>query len=78
MIALAYDHFGDFEGFILELYDGGIRRFNSREGDIETLVREAWEDRHVTTIIEDRDDPCLPVAVILRRSTALDDRRRWR
>ena len=78
VIALAYDHFGDFEGFILELYDGGIRRFNSREGDIETLVREAWEDRHVTTIIESRDDPCLPVAVILRRSTALDDRRRWR
>ena len=75
---LVYDHFGDFDGFILELRDGRTRHFTSREAEIETLVRDAWQRRFVTTIIESRHDPCVPAAVILRRSTALENRRDWR
>jgi hypothetical protein len=39
---VVYDHFGDFVGFILELRDGELRRFESREREIEDLVREGW------------------------------------
>ena len=37
--ALAYDRFGDFEGFVLETQHGDRRFFASREERIEALVR---------------------------------------
>jgi hypothetical protein len=73
--ALLFDHFGDFDGFILELKDGHTRHFESREGEIEALVREAWEDRILMTVLESPQDPCLPVAVMFLHSTALSDHR---
>jgi hypothetical protein len=48
--AVIYDHFGDFEGFILELFDGRHRRFNSREHDVERLVVQACENRVLVTV----------------------------
>jgi Pro-kumamolisin, activation domain len=64
---LVYDRFGDFEGFLLETEAGERRRFRSREAEIEELVRFAWRDRVVITVlVEHRDHHC-PVSIILRR-----------
>ena len=48
---LLHDHFGDFEGFTLESYGGGHQRFFSRETAIRDLVRTAWTERHVVSVI---------------------------
>ena len=62
-----YDHFGDFSGFILELRDGDQRHFESREREVEELVREAWAERTVITVVAEGWDDELVRAVILRR-----------
>jgi hypothetical protein len=54
--ALAYDHFGDFEGFVLEMRDGRRRFFRAREQRLEELVRRACEERLVTMVIAAEDD----------------------
>jgi len=48
---LIFDHFGDFEGFTLEAYNGAQLRFYSREGAICDLARDAWLARYVVTVI---------------------------
>jgi hypothetical protein len=48
---LLFDHFGDFEGFTLEAYDGMHRRFFSRESAIRDLAKTAWLERYVVTVI---------------------------
>lgn len=48
---LLFDHFGDFEGFTLETYNGAHHRFFSREAAICELAREAWLKRYVVTVI---------------------------
>lgn len=48
---LLYDHFGDFEGFTLELFDGSQHRFFSRETAIHDLAKASWSDRSVVTVI---------------------------
>ena len=48
---LIYDHFGDFEGFVLEAYDGCKHRFFSREVRVEERVRRASDERAVTKVI---------------------------
>lgn len=47
---LLYDHFGDFEGFTIETFNGRHVRFFSRENAIEERAREAWVARHVVTV----------------------------
>lgn len=47
---LAYDHFGDFEGFELETEWGHRRFFTSRERAIEELARRACEARYVVVV----------------------------
>jgi hypothetical protein len=39
-----FDHFGDFEGFVVESKDGE-HRFHSREQHVEQLVERAWRER---------------------------------
>jgi len=63
---IAYDHFGDFEGFILELMDGHERCFKSREAEVEAVVHEAWKDRVLTTVVPEPHDRHGVRAVILR------------
>jgi hypothetical protein len=67
--ALVYDHFGDFDGFVLELRHEGEHRFYSREADIEALAREAWAERIVTTVVVEREHCHRPLNLILRRSS---------
>ena len=48
---LLYDHFGDFEGFMVEGRDGALRRFFSRELAIRDLARTAWSERLVVRVV---------------------------
>ena len=65
--AIVYDRFGDFEGFCLRTEDGHEKRFRGRENEIESLVREAWSERMVITVLTEEHDPRWPVAIVLRR-----------
>jgi hypothetical protein len=62
-----YDHFGNFAGFILELMNGDKRYFESREHEVAALVREAWAERTVITVVPESHGDDRVRAVILRR-----------
>jgi hypothetical protein len=65
---LVYDHFGDFEGFILETESGDRIHFFSREAHMKDVVRCAWADRlRVTVTPEDKND-CRPRRIVLHPS----------
>jgi hypothetical protein len=69
--AVAYDHFGDFEGFVLELFSGEQRRFESREWAVQTLALRAWEERILVTVVVNRHRAHIPLTLMLRRTTDL-------
>ena len=48
---MVYDRFGDFEGFCLLTEEGHERCYRSCEADVEALVRYAWAERIVVTVI---------------------------
>jgi len=57
---LIYDHFGDFEGFILETDGGDSFTFYSREAHMRQLADRAWAERlriSVTSEYRHRDRP---------------------
>lgn len=49
--SLIYDHFGDFEGFLIETNDGSHHRLLSRETAIRDLASRAWIERNVVTAL---------------------------
>jgi hypothetical protein len=53
---LSFDHFGDFDGFVLETEGGELVRFNSREHRLLQLVRDAMEDRLWVTVVREHVD----------------------
>ncbi|HTQ22881.1 hypothetical protein [Mycobacterium sp.] len=65
---VVYDHFGDFEGFLLETETSHERRFHSREQDLECLVREAWKEKTRISVFVNRERPHTPTRIILRRT----------
>lgn len=65
---IIYDRFGDFEGFFLLTESGHERVFHSTEAEIEALVRFAWIDRVVITVLVRDGHPERPVSIILRRA----------
>jgi hypothetical protein len=62
--ALAYDRFGDFEGFTLDTEDGE-RSFHGREPAMERVVRQAWEERIRVKVGVERHNVHRPETVIL-------------
>ena len=46
---LVFDHFGDFEGFLLDTGDGE-HRFCSRERDVRNVAEHAWRERLRITV----------------------------
>jgi hypothetical protein len=48
---LIYDHFGDFDGFVLETNQGHKLRFYSHEVRVEERMRRACDERLITTVI---------------------------
>ena len=53
IVAISYDRFGDFDGFILETYRGHKLTFHSRERRVEAIVRRAWHRRIEVTVTSD-------------------------
>ena len=65
---VVYDRFGDFEGFHLLTEEGRERIYFSREDEIEDLVRYAWRERVVITVLSEAHRSEIPVKIILRRA----------
>jgi hypothetical protein len=63
--AIIYDHFGDFEGFILETETGRHHRFMSREAPMLEVVRRAWIERTCVSVVPERHRSHVPRSVIL-------------
>jgi len=61
---MAYDRFGDFEGFTLDTEDGE-RAFQGREPAMERVVRLAWEERIRVKVVVERDCPHRPETILL-------------
>jgi hypothetical protein len=68
VIGISYDPFGDFTGFELLTLHGHKLGFHGRELRIEDLVREAWRERQLITVLAPKHDPDWPAEIILRRS----------
>jgi uncharacterized protein with LGFP repeats len=66
---LMFDHFGDFEGFILET-DEGEHRYFSRSSEIKTLAERAWSERLRITVIAESKMPGRPLKIIVRQPPA--------
>lgn len=66
---LIFDHFGDFEGFILETEECE-HKFLSREKDMEELAERVWSERLRITVWAERDHPHRPLTVIVRQPPA--------
>jgi hypothetical protein len=66
---LVYDHFGDFEAFLLEIGCGTRRKFISHELRVERLARAAWESRCTLTVIASKKRPNCPMRIILAGRT---------
>jgi hypothetical protein len=66
---LLFDHFGDFEGFLLETEERE-HSFHSREKEIEQLAERAWRDRLRITVFVERDQPHRPLSIIIRQPPA--------
>jgi hypothetical protein len=64
---LAYDRFGDFEGFLVLTEEGRELRFQSTEREVEALMRRAWAERIVITVFADRQHSHTPASIVLRR-----------
>ena len=62
---LVFDHFGDFEGFLLET-GHGEHEFRSREREIKELVERAWRERLRITVWVERDERRTPTSIIIR------------
>jgi hypothetical protein len=62
---IIFDHFGDFEGFLLETREGEYR-YASREQEILDLVQRAWRERLRLTVWSELDAPHRPLKLVLR------------
>jgi hypothetical protein len=70
---LVYDHFGDFEGFILEtVHDGRTHRYESREGPMFDVANRAWRRRIRVSVTSERHRPHVPLSVVLHAGAWLD------
>jgi hypothetical protein len=65
---LRYDRFGDFKGFLLITEAGHERAFHSHEREIEELVRTAWAERMLISVLVHREAPHWPASIVLRRT----------
>jgi hypothetical protein len=67
---LCYDRFGDFEGVLLRTEQNDEHWFRSAETRIEALVRFAWEARVAISVLARKNEPHVPVSIVLRRISA--------
>jgi Pro-kumamolisin, activation domain len=67
--ALLFDHFGDFEGFVLETKEREIKFF-SREKAMEELADRVWRDRLRITVRAEHHDPHRPLSITVHQPPA--------
>lgn len=65
--ALIFDHFGDFEAFVIETEDGRLQRFDSREPRVLALARRAWEERITVAVRASQAAPHRPLEIVFLR-----------
>jgi hypothetical protein len=63
---LHFDHFGDFEGFVLETRFGELRRFHSRERRVLEIVRTALEERNWVTVVRESERHTRVLSIVVR------------
>ncbi len=68
---ICFDRFGDFDGFWLRTEDG-LRRFSSREREIESIVNKAWRQRITLLVITEEHEPHEPVSIVFLRAPSED------
>jgi hypothetical protein len=68
---IIYDHFGDFEAFVLETFEGERHRFDSHESSVLKLVTRAWANRILTTVLFHHDRPERPLEINLHGAPPL-------
>ena len=61
---LLFDHFGDFEGFLLE-GDECEHELFSREKHMAEVAERAWRDRLRVTVRTDHDEPHRPLSIVV-------------
>jgi len=62
---IIYDHFGDFEAFLLETFEGNCLRFVSHELAVLKLVQRAWSHRILVTVRVHKDRKERPLEIVL-------------
>ena len=67
IVAIDYDRFGDFRGFVILTEAGFERAFRATEPAIEHLVREAWEARTVVSAFSEPHEHERLDRLVLRR-----------
>jgi hypothetical protein len=67
VMAIHYDRFGDFCGFVILTETGHEHRFRGREHAMEKLVREAWIERTVVSVLVEKHGSDKATSLILRR-----------
>jgi len=72
---IIYDHFGDFDGFIVEDRTGHHHRYRSREGPLLAVVERAWLERQRVTVISQPHRADIPHSIMLTLA-AWDDQHR--
>jgi hypothetical protein len=71
--SLAYDRYGAYSGFLLDTEDG-LRRFEGREAEMESLAERAWHERTTISVYAERHDRDRPLKIVLHApSAALED-----
>jgi hypothetical protein len=63
---LVFDHFGDFEGFMLETQFGEMQHFRSREHRVKELLLDAMEARTWVSVLREHERDDQVRAIILR------------
>ena len=66
---LIFDHFGDFEGFVLDTGEQE-RKYLSRERDVRDLAERAWRERLRITVWPEPNEPRRIRAIIVREPPA--------
>jgi hypothetical protein len=61
---LIFDHFGNFEGFVLATHEGE-HKFFSCENEVKELAEHAWHERFRLTVCPDHHEPHRPLSFMV-------------
>jgi hypothetical protein len=69
VVAMVFDRFGDFDGFVLLTLEGREHTFRCHEHELEQIVHRAWEERILITVYTEHRDHHVPRSIVLRRTS---------